>query len=243
MTITLTSPEVAGRAGLADFGAIAHDMFSEAMLGDTLDRVLAIGEQSFGGDAAGFLLVTGDQHVQALAASHRDAAIADQLQVETRQGPGQQAIARQQPVIATDLRSDSRWRFWAPLAADLGFRSVLSLSLQDGDTSGALTLYSRRTSNFTSADLPVAQVFAQHAAIAVAIATEREQLMRAVRTRGVVAQAQGILMERHHIPADHALTVLRRYATHLGQELFVFAQRFIEDRTLPPLDPTTALSS
>lgn len=236
MTITLTSPDQASRAGLADIGALAHDLFSEAMLNDTLDRVLDLGTQTFGCDAAGFLLVTGDQHVEALAASGSDATRADELQVSTRQGPGQQAIARRQPVVVADLRSDSRWRFWAPRAADLGFRSVLSLSLRDGDTSGALTLYSRRSSNFSSVDLAVAQVFAQHAAIAVAIATEREQLMRAVRIRHLVGQAQGILMERHNIPADHALTVLRHYASHLGQELHVVAQRFVQDRTLPTVE-------
>lgn len=236
MTMTLTTPDAAGQAGLAQIGAMAHDMFAEAMLGDTLDRVLVLATQTFRCDSAGFLLTTGDEQVDALAASERDAARADRLQVDTRQGPGQQAIARRQPVIASDLRSDSRWRFWAPLAADLGFRSVLSLSLQDGDTSGALTLYSRTSSNFKATDLAMAQVFAHHASIAVAIATEREQLLRAVRTRSVVGQAQGILMERHGVTADHALTVLRRYATHLGQELAIVAQRYIEDRSLPPLD-------
>lgn len=242
MTITLSSPNAAAPAGMAEIGAMAHDMFSEAMLGDTVERVLALSHQTFGCDAAGFLLSTSDQHTLALAASQRDAARADQLQVETRQGPGQQALARRQPVIATDLRFDSRWRFWGPLAADLGFRSVLSLSLVDGDTSGALNLYSRRSANFKSVDLAVAQVFAQHASIAVAIAMEREQLMRAVRKRSVVGQAQGILMERHHVTADHALTVLRRYAAHLGQEVHEIAQRLVHERSLPQLKPGAAIA-
>jgi GAF domain-containing protein len=241
MTITLTSPDTAVAAGatLAELGHMAHDMFSEAMFDDTVQRVLRLAEQAFGCDAAGFLLCAANQRLIPSGASHLSAARADGLQVETRQGPAVQAIGRRQPVIAGELRTDSRWRFWAPLAADLGFRSALSLSLVDGDTSGALTLYSRQPSRFTSADLPVAQAFAHHASIAVAIAAERQQLMRAVQSRAVVGQAQGILMERHQITADQALTVLQRYATHLHQELRVVAERLIDDHQLPELDPST----
>src|SRR3712207_5634006 len=169
MTITLRPPEAPVQAQLADFGAMAHDMFSHAMLAGTVERILALSEQMFGCDTAGFLLSCGDQHIIPFAA-HREAARADMLQVDLRQGSGLQAIACRGPVMVTELRSDSRWRFWAPLAADLGFRSVLSLSLTDGDTSGALNLYSRRPSRFDSADLALAQTFAEHASIAVAIA-------------------------------------------------------------------------
>ena len=242
MTITLTPPDAPVQTEFADFGTMAHDMFSPAMLAGTLERILALSEQTFGCDAAGFLLSCGDQQIIPLAAGHRDAARADILQVDLRQGPGLQAITRRQPVIVTELRFDSRWRFWAPLAADLGFRSVLSLSLTDGDTSGALNLYSRRPSGFDSADLVVAQAFAEHASIAVAIAAEREQLMRAVQTRAIVGQAQGLLMERHHLTADQALTALRRYSSHTGQELQLIARRVVDDRDLPQLEPLAITS-
>ena len=242
MTITLTPPDTPVHARLADLGAIAHDMFSHAMLAGTLERILALSEQMFACDAAGLLLSSGDHQIIPLAAAHRDAARADILQVDLRQGPGLQAIAQRQPVLVTELRFDSRWRFWAPLAADLGFRSVLSLSLTDGDTSGALNLYSRRPSRFDSADLAVAQAFADHASIAVAIAGEREQLMRAVQTRSIVGQAQGLLMERHQLTADQALTALRRYSTHTGQELQLIARRVIDDRHLPQFEPLAIAS-
>ena len=242
MTITLTPPDAPVHAELADFGAMAHDMFSPAMLAGTLERILALSQQTFGCDTAGFLLSSGDQQIIPFAAAHREAARADILQVDLRQGPGLQAIACRQPVIVTELRSDSRWRFWAPLAADLGFRSVLSLSLTDGDTSGALNLYSRRPSRFDSADLALAQTFAEHASIAVAIAAEREQLLRAVQTRAILGQAQGLLMERHHITADQALTALRRYSSHTGQQLQLIARRVVDDRNPPQLQPQPTIS-
>ncbi|HEY5846685.1 MAG TPA: GAF and ANTAR domain-containing protein [Microlunatus sp.] len=242
MTITLTSPDAPVQAEPADVEAMAQDMFSPARLPGTLDRILSLSEQTFGGDAAGFLLSCGDQATIPVAAARRDAARADVLQVDLREGPGWQAIARRQPVIVSELRFDSRWRFWSPLVADLGFRSVLSLSLTDGDTSGALNLYSRRPSRFDSADLALAQAFAAHAAIAVAVAAEREQLLRAVQTRAIVGQAQVRLMERHHLTADRALTALRRYASHTGQDPQLIAQRVIDDRNLRQLHPPATTS-
>ena len=76
------------------------------------------------------------------AASGAQARRADALQVDHHQGPGFHAVKGRQPVISPELRFDSRWRFWAPQAADLGLRSVLSLALTDGDPFGAVTLYS-----------------------------------------------------------------------------------------------------
>src|SRR3712207_2740797 len=136
MTITLTPHDSPVHAEPADFGAMAHEMFSHAMLAGTVERILALSEQTFGCDEAGFLLCSGAQQIIPFVADPRDAARADILQVDLREGPGFQAIARRQPIHVPDLRFDSRWRFWAPLAADLGFQSALSLSLTDGDTSG-----------------------------------------------------------------------------------------------------------
>jgi transcriptional regulator with GAF, ATPase, and Fis domain len=221
---------------LVGLGTLTREMFSEAKLDDTVDKVVTLAAETFPCDGASLLLATDRDPVAAAAFSHPDAARADALQLETRQGPGLQALDRHQPVIATELRFDSRWRFWAPLAADLGFRSVLSLSLADGDTTGALNLYSRHPSFFQASDLPLAQVFAQHASIAVAVAAERQQLLHAIESRGVVGQAQGILMHRYGISDEQAMTILRRYSTHMEQKLRVVAAGVIRDQRLPDLD-------
>ncbi|HEX8488704.1 MAG TPA: GAF and ANTAR domain-containing protein [Propionibacteriaceae bacterium] len=238
MTTTLNADIADGPADgqLVALGTMAREMFSEAKLDDTVDKVVALAAQTFPCDGVGLLLAPDGEAVTVAAFSQADAARADALQLETRQGPGLQAIDRHQPVIATELRFDSRWRFWAPLAADLGFRSVLSLSLADGDTTGALNLYSRHPSFFQTSDLPLAQVFAQHASIAVAVAAERQQLLHAIQSRGVVGQAQGILMHRYGISDEQAMTILRRYSTHLEQKLRVVAEGVIRDQRLPELD-------
>jgi GAF domain-containing protein len=236
----IDGPVVAAIAGLVESttaasGTIARAMFGEADVDATLSVVVTLARQTFRCDAAGVLLVR-DGVPSPAAASHPDAARADAIQVNRRQGPGWQAVDRQQPVIVTELRSDSRWRFWAPLAADLGFRSVLSVRLADGDMSGALNLYSRTAHQFHSDDLAAVNEFAQHASIAIAVAQERQQLIQAIESRGVVGQAQGILMQRYGVTSAQAFTVLRRYSSHLNVKLRVIAEGIIRDRQLPELD-------
>jgi hypothetical protein len=236
---TMATPNIDGDSSYetwAEVMEIAQKIFGQTTVAGTLEITAILARQSFGCDAAGILLGAEKPGITAAAASHQDAARADALQLEARQGPGLQAMARRQPVISTELRFDSRWRFWAPQAAQLGFRSVLSLSLADGDTLGALNLYSRRASFFHSDDLALSQVFARHASIALAIAVERQQLLRAADARGVIGQAQGILMERYNIGAEQAFTVLGRYSSHLNLKLRLIAEGVIRDRTLPEVD-------
>jgi AmiR/NasT family two-component response regulator len=61
--------------------------------------------------------------------------------------------------------------------------------------------------------------------------------MRARDSRGVVGQAQGILMERYQISAEQAFALLRRYSSHLNQRLRLVAERVVVDRSLPELAP------
>ena len=182
------------------------------------------------------MLTAGGGRSAATTATAADVKRADVLQVEHHQGPGIDAITGRQPVVSSELRFDSRWRFWAPQAADLGFRSVLSLVLADGDPIGALTLYSRRPSYFRSGSIVPGRGFAQQASIAIAVAVEREHLQRARDSRGIVGQAQGILMERYQITADQAFAVLKRYSSHRNQKLRCIAERVVSSRSLPELD-------
>jgi hypothetical protein len=213
----------------------ADDLFAPMSLTEKLDLVVGLARRVFGADGAGLLLAA-DGGVASAAASGSQARQADALQIDLHQGPGLHAIKRQQPVVSPELRFDSRWRFWAPQAADLGFRSILSLALTDGDPFGAVTLYSRRPSNFGTASLAPGLGFAQQASSAITAEVEREQLLRAAESRGIVGQAQGILMERYQISADQAFAVIRRSSYAHDQKLRVVAERIIGNRNLPDLD-------
>jgi ribosomal protein S18 acetylase RimI-like enzyme len=231
----------ANRAGsvLADFETTAHRLFADASFDDTVAEVTALAALRYGAGGAGVILVRRGGTPFPVGDHHPAVSRVDGLQVSGRQGPALQAIDRRQPVIVCDLRSENRWRLWAPLAADAGFRSVLSLPLAHGDVVGALTLYSTSLSQFQPSVLASAGVFAHLASIAVAVAQERQQFGEAVTSHAVVGQAKGILMERFGITADQAFAVLRRYSSHRNQKLRVIAEAVIQERRLPKADPAT----
>ncbi len=209
--------------------------FVSTSVADTLDILVNLAASTFGADGAGVVL-SADGAAVATAASGTEVRQADLLQVEHRQGPALHSMKRRQPVISSELRFDSRWRFWAPQAADLGFRSLLSLALVDGDPFGAVTLYSRRPSFFGTDSLARGLGFAQQASVAITVAVEREQQLRTAEARGLIGQAQGILMEQYHITADQAFDLIKRSAAALDQKLRLIAERIIGDRRLPDVE-------
>jgi GAF domain-containing protein len=213
----------------------ARDPFDPNSVAETLDTAVGLARETFGADGSAILLGTDASAVSTAAAGSR-ARRADALQVDYHQGPGLHAIRGRQPVVSDELRFDSRWRFWAPQAADLGFRSVLSLALTDGEPFGAITLYSKRPSFFGTESLAPGLAFADEVSIAITTAVEREQLLRVADARGIIGQAQGILMERYQISADQAFIVIRRSASAFNQRLRSIAERIIGAPSLPDID-------
>jgi hypothetical protein len=212
-------------------------LFAPSKPAETLYTVAQLARQTFRCDGAGVVLTKGVAHSLMTVGSSADAARAEALQAEHHEGPGRDAIASRQPVVSAELRFNSRWRFWGPQAADLGFRSVLSLALANDEPFGAVTLYSRHPSFFSTEEWGGRQlVFAEQVSIAITVSVEREQLVQARDSRGIVGQAQGILMERYHITAEQAFAVLKRYSSHLNLKLRIIAERLVADRTLPGLD-------
>ena len=233
-----TAPrEIVGQtsASTARLVGIVPDLFAPTRPAETLQTVVSLARRTFGCDGAGVVLTAKGGGSTAAVASGSDAVQADAMQVEYHQGPAFEAIAGRRPVTSSELRFDSRWRFWSPKAADLGFRSVWSLTLGDDVPFGALTLYSRRPSFFRGESLIPELSFAQQVSVAITVAVEREQLVRARDSRGIVGQAQGILMERYQITADQAFALLRRYSSHLNQKLRLVAEQIVNDRSLPEL--------
>jgi len=150
------------------------DISTAMSVAEILEAIVRLAWRAFGADAAGILLV-GDAGVASTAASGAEARLADCIQVDHQQGPGLEAIRGRQPILWPDLRVSSRWRFWAPRAADLGFCSVLSLPLINGSSFGAVTLYSDRPSNFDVGVIAPGLEFAHQASLAITEAVEREK--------------------------------------------------------------------
>ena len=143
------------------------------------------------------------------AATSPFASTMDNLQEQSGQGPCLDAVYEQHTVLVADTAEEERWPLFSARACAGGARSILALQLFiDGDNLGALNLYARHPHAFSEDAQQVGQMFASHAAIAYSTVRRQEQLRRAVTTRELIGQAQGILMERHKITADEAFGML-----------------------------------
>jgi GAF domain-containing protein len=161
-------------------------------------------------------------------------AASDRLQAQLGEGPSFTVVKDSDSVLIRDTAVETRWRGWSTEAAALGLRSVLSVRLRTPTaTIGALNLFDTEVDRFGIEDDAVAQLLANHAAVAVANARSESTLWRAIDARKLIGQAQGILMERFDLTDEQAFAVLRRYSQDNNVKLRDVAQRLIDTRKLP----------
>jgi putative methionine-R-sulfoxide reductase with GAF domain len=149
---------------------------------------------------AGICLIQG-KRVTVEASSHDLVSELDQLQNDVGEGPCLSAIHQQHTVRVTDLaKPDQPWPHFAATALERGVHSMMSLRLPGRrETLGALNLYAAQPDAFTPNAEMLAELVAQHAAIALAGATREHHLNAALVNRDVLGQAKGILMQRDRL--------------------------------------------
>lgn len=230
------------------FSALAVALFAPGTVDETLQKIADLAEQTIDGcDAAGILIVSTGGQVTTVAASNPIVSTVDALQIATGEGPCLDSSNQGMTVYADDLIDDLRWPTFGPAAVAVGVRSVLAYSLS-ATPLGALNLYAWLPAAFGATDRAQGQLFATLAQLALDSAEERARgaehaghLNEALRTRELIGQAQGILMERERITSDQAFDVLRRASQHTNLKLRLVAERLIEsgespgaDRSQPP---------
>jgi GAF domain-containing protein len=113
--------------------------------------------------------------------------------------------------------------------SDLGLRSALSLRLRaDRRRLTVLTAYARKPRAFDEDATRIGRLFTAHVSIALDSATTREQLTEAMRTRDLIGQATGILMERLNIDAAGAFESLVRASQRENVKLRDLARRIVD---------------
>ena len=217
----------------SEFAQIAMELAEQPDVEETVAGITAFARRALACQYAGIHLVQGRRIVTA-AATDPIIEKADQLQNEVGEGPCLSAIWNQGIYVIHDTSTDERWPRFAPLAAEMGLHSILSVRLHAaGDEMGALNLYAHDVREFSADDVAEATIFGQHASVALAAARREENLAAAIDARHLIGQAQGILMERFDLSADQAFSVLRRYSQAHNVKLRLVAQRLIETRRLP----------
>ena len=155
-----------------------------------------------------------------VAASDQTIADMDACQYATGEGPCVDASVNGRWFHAESLGSETRWPAFTPRAQALGVNAILSSPLLAEDMPvGALNIYSRNEMAFVPDAQELASVFAVEASLILTragLAVTDEQLAQrlgeSLRIRRVIAQAEGVIMEREGIGADEAYAVLCDYS-------------------------------
>jgi GAF domain-containing protein len=203
-------------------------LLSEETVQTALDLVTSLALDTIGGAVgAGVTLIDPDGNRESAAATSPLVARADALQYDLDEGPCLTAWADNVQVRIDDLQTDERWPSWRRAALPLGLRSSLSTPMQaQGRVLGALKVYGERPDAFGDRSAVLATRFAAQAAILLAnVSTldraERlsESLQSALRSRNVIALANGVLMERYHLTEEQAFLRLVESARAERREL------------------------
>ena len=179
-------------------------------------------------DAAGLSLRRPGGVVDSPAVSDSVVAHADALQYELNEGPCLDAIYQDDTYVIDDLVTETRWPRWAPLAAELGLRSVLSVRIQaPKGVLGGLNLYSTTAGPYGDDDVDAAHAIADQAGVVLWAKSEHQGLRTAMQTRHMIGMAQGILMARHGLTPERAFEVLRRFSSQENVKLREVAERLV----------------
>lgn len=222
---------------------VARALFEPGTVAGTLQLTVDLAVATVEGcDAAGVFVVR-DEEVVTAAASHPLVIELDTLQFASDEGPCLDAVSDGGTIYATDLADDPRWPQFGPDAARAGIRSALAFRLSNRPIS-ALNLYAHLPAAFGTTDRAKGLIFATLAGLALDTAGDRadeEQrlvnLHQALKTRELIGQAQGILIERERITGDQAFDVLRRASQHLNIKIRDVASTLVETGETPPSSP------
>jgi len=216
---------------------IARVLLAPGTVAETLSRVVALAVAAIDGCDEASLC----QGLTGLVPASTVIGELEALQDSLGEGPCVDTLRDQDSVYVADLLGDVTWPSFSPAAVSLGLRSALSYRLSAGsETLGALQLYATLPGAFNARDRAQGLLFAAHAGMALDVARSHalergraENLQRAMASREVIGQAQGILMERERITADQAFDLLRRASQHLNVKLRDVAQSLVETGAAP----------
>jgi hypothetical protein len=201
----------------------------------TLQTVIEWAQKAVGSAGAGvFLLRRPGGPVETVLPTSPEVAEAHELQIALGEGPCLDVFKAdsQGTCIVGDSASDIRFPAWGPAAAKADVRSAMSAVMKTTErTYGSLNVFAAEPHTFDLDDLAVLDIFSRRAARAMAIAQDHEGLTKALDSRKLIGQAQGILMERFDLDDNRAFEFLTRLSQERNTKLRPIAQWIVTNRT------------
>lgn len=220
-------------------GALSKLLLTDEALDDALTRVTELAVASVDVcDAADVSLIADDGPWTRVRSDPSGPGL-DEVQVRAGDGPTLEAVRTCRIVQVRSTDEDARWPTFARAATEAGVAScVVAPMIVRGECIGALNLYSGTDDAFTSAHERAAQLVAAQAAVVLANAQLHQactdltgQLEEALRSRAVIDQAKGILMERRQCDAEEAFEELRRRSQTENRKVRDLAQDLVDARS------------
>ena len=230
---------------MSNLSKLHEDLAGVVLLDRGLDEVLTeitgIARRALPGpEAASITLIRGEKAFTA-AYDGQMALDADELQYKRGYGPCVDAGLAGQVLRIDDMATEERWPDYSREAAAHGIGSSLSVPLPFQSVAiGALNTYAGLPHAFTEEDQVLAEEVATWVALAVGNAEatirtsdELAHLRIAMRSRAVIEQAKGVLMERYKISDERAFAVLTRTSQQSNVKLREVADQLVRTGSLP----------
>ena len=221
------------------FAALARDLAEQSDRDATASRVL---ELITGATGCSFAAIAHLSPQGVLVHNHgTDRALLNKvatISTSTGEGVAWQALRQRATVRVDDLATESRWpQYTTRLRTETPLRSALGYCLiLDNLVLGAMLLFSTEAGFFTDTICRFADVYADHAAIALARVSDHERaenLETALQSNREIGMAVGILMVRYGLTDEAAFDLLRVTSQHEHRKLREIAAETVYSGELP----------
>lgn len=224
---------------LRQLSALAGAVLGQRDLPSTLQQVTRIAVEAFPCCDGASLTALRDGQPTVVAADGDWAQELDRIQSAEREGPCLDAARTGNVFRVRDLRTDTRWPFYSPLAVGLGALSMVSLPMaSEGKLVGALDLYARRAGQFTAEDVALGELLATQAGVAMQVAASffahrdlADQMQQALVSRARIEQAKGVLMGSRGCSEEEAFALLVQLSQTSNRKLREVAEALVASAT------------
>ena len=218
------------------FAQLSTIVLGEEPLEAILERLVHIARQVLPITVEASITLLSRDDATTVASTDEVAVTLDERQYDDERGPCLDAAAAGERIRITDMRSEPRWPRFAAAAANAGVLSSLSMPLPiQRNVTGALNFYATSVDAFSEETVELAEMFAAHAAVAVAnahlyetTAALAEQMKEAMANRAVIEQAKGIVMRDRGCTADEAFDALALLSQQSHTKLREVAQQLVD---------------
>jgi GAF domain-containing protein len=202
----------------------------------TLRRIAELAKQTLAGVKDVSLTVIENGRPRSVVFTGALAVDLDERQYEAGFGPCLDAAKTGQTIVVDTRVTETPYREFARAAGRAGVRHVISVGMPLAQrTIGGMNIYSVEDEPLSRAVLEHTEVFAGHAAVAVAnvishanAVNEATHLRRAMESRAVIEQAKGMVMARDRCTAEEAFDILDRISQQQNVKLRDLAQLIVE---------------